>query len=249
MPATLLLWLAACAGDDGTETAVAPDAPDARISESCDGIVGTEAVAWDVYTGVPVADPELPPPLPQGAQYLHPSFPLLGFWYPSGWTVTNEWDTPTTLGVELLRDDEAAAWRYFYATVQGTPTAEDVLIQELSAIGSFFSDTALQPVCRHAASGDPGTGTIATTSARLARSDTQTALVSVTVTPFPGLNSSGVYLRSMTAPTPEFPARVWDTFLAIDWQFLVGDSIDPIDSDGDGWFDELDAFPNDPSRH
>ena len=75
------------------------------------------------------------------------------------------------------------------------------------------------------------------------------AFIVASVTPFPGLPNASVNVRLMTAPTEEFPDRLYDTFMAIDWQFLIGDSSNLSDSDGDGWRDGVDAAPNDPTRH
>ncbi len=239
---TLFLVLAGCVERD------AAGVPMNRGSALCENVAGAEAIAWDYYNGVPVTDSVIPPPLPLGGQYIHPSFPLLGFLHPAGFEPFT-YNDAFTVGVDLVRNDQRAVWRYLYMTLNSQPTASEMLNIELDLVRSFFGTNNLTVVCQRRASGDPGTGTIATSASVLVRSADQTALVALYVTPLPGLNSAGLYLRTMAAPTVEFPERALDTFIAIDWQFLVGDSVDPIDSDGDGWFDDLDEFPNDPTRH
>ncbi|HTH83098.1 MAG TPA: hypothetical protein VL490_09195 [Mucilaginibacter sp.] len=57
-------------------------------SKICNDITGAEAVYWDLMNGIPRTD--IPGGLPtikaMGGVYSHPSFPLLSFTYPTGYT-------------------------------------------------------------------------------------------------------------------------------------------------------------------
>src|ERR1700761_8042182 len=57
-------------------------------SHICGQVTGVEAIYWDLMNGIPRTD--LPNGLPTvtnpGGTYIHPSFPLLTFIYPSGYT-------------------------------------------------------------------------------------------------------------------------------------------------------------------
>lgn len=61
--------------------------------------------------------------------------------------------------------------------------------------------------------------------------------------------STSVTIKVVVAPTAEFQARALDTFIAIDWQMLLGESANLLDSDGDGWRDGVDAEPKNPLVH
>ena len=209
-------------------------------------------MAWDYYNGVLIAENGWPPPLPtMGSTYGSDSWPALGFTYPPGWTPTSL-DSSSVLGVNLLRDDQQAMWRYVYATVNGAPDPQAIQTSELDAARAAFNlPEPYQTVCSTDATVElsPGTGIVTHVRNVLARSEQHSILLTISVTPFPSLPSSGVYLRHMLAPTAEFPERLYDTFMAIDWQFLVSDSTSAVDSDNDGWLDQFDEFPFDPDRH
>src|ERR1041384_4045158 len=57
-------------------------------SQICNQVKGTEAVYWDLMNGIPRTD--IPGGLPTistvGGTYSHPSYPLLTFIYPPGYT-------------------------------------------------------------------------------------------------------------------------------------------------------------------
>lgn len=64
----------------------------------------------------------------------------------------------------------------------------------------------------------------------------------------PSLNATFASLSVSVAPTAEFDAVVFDTFLPISFQLLIiNDEV--RDSDADGYPDQQDQFPFDPTRH
>jgi hypothetical protein len=77
-----------------------------------------------------------------------------------------------------------------------------------------------------------------------------TALVIVSLTAGDNFPSSQANVKVSVAPTNEFNDRVWDTFLAIEWQLLFGnpDTLYDGDRDNDGTPDIYDNFPDDPTR-
>lgn len=238
--------LAACGGGD----AGGPVSAAGATSTLCPGLTGGEAILWDSYNGVIRTDSVLPPPLPTGGTYFHSSFPLLGFVYPPGW-VPAEISSATEVGVNLLRGDNQAIWRYYTATVNGVPNPRTVRDFEISTMLAFFGINAneVANVCFNEDVVTQGGGIQTAFSNVLIRARNHSAVIAAYVTPFPGLPSSSVHVRLVAAPTAEFSARCIDSFLAIDWQLLIGDSRNLFDRDGDGWRDGVDNFPDDPTRH
>ena len=125
---------AGCLGDgdgDGGNGAGANAA--GATTTLCPGISGMEALGWDYYNGVIVTDPVFPPPVPVGNVYVNSQAPILSFTYPSGWVPT-EITAPQTAGVDLIREDGRAAWRYVSAATTGVPTAREVRDQEVAGL-------------------------------------------------------------------------------------------------------------------
>lgn len=241
-----------CGDDPAVVPGVAGGGPATATSTLCEGITGGEAILWDLYNGVPRTDNGLPPAIPSPNQpYGHPSFPALGFFYPTGWTPETIDGGIHDLGVNLLRNDGTAIWRQHTTTVAGTVAARDVRDNELGALMAFFglNGQAVTAICTNEGTFDAGGGIPVSVSNGLFRVGGQTAVVVSSVTSFSGTGSSAVRRQVVSAPTAEFSARAMDTFLAIDFQMIVGDSRNLFDRDGDGWRDGVDEFPDDPARH
>lgn len=253
----LLLSLALGGCGDDAATGFAPvggggGAAQTATSTLCEGLSGGEAILWDLYNGVVRTDAGLPPAIPSpNLAYAHPSFPALGFFYPTGWTPETIDGGIHDLGVNLLRDDQTAIWRQQTSTTPGAPLPGDVRAIELDTLRTFFGlqNDAVDRVCFTEATFDAGGGIPVSTSNALYRIGEQTVVVVTSVTSFAGTGSSSVRRQVVSAPTSEFPNRALDTFLAIDFQMLVGDSRNLFDRDGDGWRDGVDAAPDDPTRH
>jgi len=242
--AAALFTLGACGSDGPLDVAT-------RTTPLCNGIVGMEAIAWEYYNGVPVVDPVIPPPFPDpiAGSYSHPNFPLLGFTYAQGWTPFTI-QANQTVGVDLIRDGNTGVWRSVSITANGTPDARQVREGQTTALLQFVGVGGAQPqiVCLNEGTAQLGGGLVTNYSNALVRAGTQSAILIVSVTPFPGLPTSSVSVRLNSAPTAEYPARLLDSFMAVDWQMLSGE-LKNVDSDGDGWFDQFDQFPNDPTRN
>jgi hypothetical protein len=221
-----------------------------RTTALCAGIVGMEAIAWEYYNGVPVVDAVIPPPFPSpsGGSFSHSQFPLLGFQYPVGW-MPFELSGGQTVGADLIRNDNRAVWRQVSFTVNGQPDVRAVRDGQIDALLQFLGtpNAQVQVVCLNEGTAQLGGGITTIFSNVLIRAGTQSAIVTIGVTPLPGLPNSSVSVRLNSAPTAEYPDRLLDSFMAIDWQMLVGE-ITNIDTDGDGWLDQFDRFPNDPTR-
>jgi hypothetical protein len=243
------LGAAAC-GDGEADAGDVQAALAGRTTALCPELTGVEAMAWDYYNGVPITDPVLPPPVPPfGGTFSHTDFPLLGFTFAPGWTPF-EIRSPGVTGVDLLRDDQAAIWRYVAVTTGGALDAAQIRATEAQQAANFFGGPPLQPVCRNQGQFEaaPGTGIVTRFDNAFAESDERGLLVTVAVTTVPGVGSSSAYVRVLSAPADEFAARLYDRFMATDWQLLVDDP-DRRDRDRDGWIDVFDAFPDDPNRH
>ncbi len=224
------------------------------LSVLCPNVTGNEALAWDYYNGQVISFPNGRPPVPTGGVYGHPDFPLLGFTYPANWTPLEVRDAATQ-GVTVVRNDNQALWRLVFTTVPGVPDVRQIRDTEIQQVLNFygFNGTADQiaTVCLREGTAEqaPGTGIVTTASNIMLRSPGHTMIVAIQVTPFPaGLGRSSVTIRAMAAPTQEFGNRAFDSFIAIDWQMLVGDDVSS-DRDLDGWLDQFDRAPDDPRVH
>jgi hypothetical protein len=244
-PLVGLVFLAACGDESGDAAAGVAG----RTSALCDEVTGFEALAWDYYNGVLVTDPVLPPPVPVGASFGHSAFPLLGFSHPADWTAT-ELEDASSFGVNLIRNDGQAIWRYLVASTSPIVSAADVRDFEVSVARNEFGGATPEVVCAREASGEvaPGTGIVTEVANVLLKSGDRGYLVAASVTRVSGVPTTQAYVRVMSAPAAEFADRLYDRFLALDWQLLVGDP-DDGDRDDDGWLDAFDRFPDDPTRH
>ncbi len=239
--------LVSCGDNGGVQTAAG------ATSALCPNVLGTEAILWDLYNGVIRTDVDvLPPPIPTGGgSYTNPTFPLLGFIYPGGWTPETTGGGLQNVGVNLIRQDQQAVWREESLTVNGAPAARDIRDFEVQQLLQFLGqqDAEVETVCTNEGTTPAGGGIVLAFSNIMIRVGNHTAVVDASVTPFPGLPNSSVRAKMVTAPTAEFPDLAIDTFLAIDWQMLLGDNRNLFDRDGDGWLDGVDQFPDDPTRH
>lgn len=239
--------LASCGGNGNDQSAAS------ATSNLCPNVGGTEAILWDLYNGIIRTDVSvLPPPFPTGGgSYTHPAFPLLGFIYPGGWTPETTSGGFQQVGVNLIRQDQQAIWREDAQVLGGAPSAHELRDFEIQTLLQFLGEAGTQPevVCINEGSGDAGGGIIVSFSNVMIRFGNHSAVITASVTPLPGLPNSNVRSKVVASPTAEFPSRAIDTFLAIDWQMLLGDNSNLFDRDGDGWRDGVDEFPDDPTRH
>ncbi|MCP4123895.1 MAG: hypothetical protein GY751_19275 [Bacteroidetes bacterium] len=233
-----------CSEDDAFDVANA-------VSDICNNVTGAEAIHWDLENGIPRTD--LPGGIPPnvdviGGVYSHPVYPLLGFNYPPGWTPETI-NTSSAEGVNLIRNDNKAVWRWGGYFVQSGVTALQVRDFEVSSLLEFFNlGTAFETVCVNSSNTTVAVGINISTSNILLRAGGSTALVASSITYGSSILTPKANVKVAVAPTTEFPTRVFDTFLAIEFQLLIGNSGTDDDRDNDGTPDVYDNFPDDPTR-
>ncbi len=220
-------------------------------STLCNNVTGAEAIIWDLYNGVIRTDSVLPPPVPVGGgTFTHTASPLLGFFYPVGYNPIQIGFDLSTVGADLIREDLQLAWRQLQQTPVNNVTARILRDAERDVWLEFMGlqNTQIQVLCTNEGAGDVGGGIIRSYSNIMFRVGESTFLIASSATALPGFPGQfSAFSKVAIAPTSEFQARAIDTFLAIDWQFLIGENSNLFDTDGDGVPDGIDAEPNNPN--
>lgn len=239
----LVLGLAAC--KDG------PLDPTANLtSQLCPELRGAEALYWDIMNGVPRGD--IPGGVPTiqtpGGTYIHPGVPLLGFTYPAGYTPQTDL-TQNAIGVNVVRNDNQAIWRYTQIATFTPVRSRDVLNAEVNSVLSFLGGTSdqIQVVCFN--EGTPPASSLAAGisvefSNAFIRFNGFSSVVTASVT-FTASGLISITIQKTAAPTAQYAAEIMGSFLPINYQLLFTGGGDP-DSDGDGVPDSRDQCPNTP---
>ncbi len=221
-------------------------------SQICSDITGVTGLYWDLSNGIPRSD--IPGGVPTiknaGGTFSHPVLPLLGFEYPAGYNVIALSNASTQLvGVNVLRNDNKALWRYYSNTFTGQSNAGQVVEAELNTFlnGFGFTSGQVKLICSNSPS-PQGTSLLITTFATmLIQADNMTAQFVATVNYASDLNVSFYNVQVCFAPSVEYEDVIMSAFLPIQWQLLYsGEGYQ--DSDGDGVADKNDNFPFDPTR-
>ena len=89
--------------------------PATTTSSLCAGITGPTAVYWDMGNGIAVPLGFVPVPEAGWPFFVHPTYPALGFQHPPTWSATPSAGAQS-VGVDLVRSDRRAAFRYLTTT-------------------------------------------------------------------------------------------------------------------------------------
>ncbi len=222
-------------------------------SNICDDISGAQSIYWDLSNGVIRTD--LPGGIPPtvnniGGVFSHDDFPLLGFSYPEGWT-PEQLSGNGTVGVNLFRNNNQGIWRSVAFSNTNGASLRQIRDAEISAFMNYFGlGTTYDIVCDNMQTNTIISGINVSTDNLLLQAGNMTAIVITSLTYGSAIPISQANVKVAVAPTNEFNEQVWETFLAIEWQFLFKnpDSLNDGDSDDDGTPDAYDNFPFDPTR-
>jgi hypothetical protein len=218
-------------------------------SKICAQVTGVEAIYWDLMNGIPRTDlGKVPTVATTGGSYTHPSYPLLTFIYPTGYTPTTDPNTGW-IGVNLIRNDNKSIWRYTSLFYSGTASPQAVLNGEVNSLKTFLGSTGTATtICSQQGTQPRAAGITTTSTSVYITFDTYSAVVQVSITEETGLGAEQITIATTSAPTAEFANEILNTYLPIDYQMLYK-SDGELDSDGDGYPDSIDAYPYDPTRH
>ncbi len=235
--------LCGCTGTTGIPGSLGAGA----TSQFCSNISGPLAIEYDVQSGgITTALTTVPVVATIGGSFTHPDFPLLSFIYPTGWTPETI-QGPQTVGVNLVRDDQQAIWRWVSAQIANGMSTRMVLDLEVEQMRQFLGATgSAETICITEGGGATVPGVNNQSSSTVVRWDSFTAIIAVSATFVDGLPAGAGVVVAAGGPTAEIDALIFNTFLPIHFQLLVGNGLK--DSDGDGVYDSNDNFPSDPTR-
>lgn len=244
----IALLISSCGKEDLAKNQLAN-----ATSNICSGISGAQSIYWDISNGIIRTDlPGYVPPSVSniGGTFSHTNWPLLGFNYPEGWT-PEQLDGNGTIGVNLYRNNNQGIWRSVAFSNTNNLSVRQIRDAEINAFMNYFNlGINYDKVCDKVQTVAVTEGINVSYDNILLQAGNMTALVICSVTfgnyiPIPQVN-----VKVAVAPTNEFNEQVWETFLAIEWQFLFKnpDTLYDGDSDDDGTPDAYDNFPNDPTR-
>lgn len=216
-------------------------------SQLCSNVAGPSAAYWDISHGLPVALPEIPLIANPGQQFVHSSFPLLGFTIPQGFTAVEVTEPQTgTIGVNVIKNDNSVVYRWVpNSQLSGQVDINAIIGSEINAMFNHYDFSGTPEVVCTTTSNTNFEGLPITFGARLLRFGTMTGQVWARSTFAAGGTFYSVSVS--VAPSTEFENQIENTFLPISWQLLVGPER-LQDSDLDGTPDTQDNFPLDPTR-
>lgn len=236
----LAICLVACGSDEGAQGGGG--------ALSCEGDSNL-AMLWALVDRGEFLNPaELPTPGTAWVNYIHPTWPLLGFLHPPDWAPTSLGGEQTA-GVDLLRNDSGGHYHNI-----GTWDLRAV------PIGAWLDDAIDRSLSLMQASGDPAVlcaspptrrtvapGVAQATTAAVVVTDDTVVLGFVSLNGVDGLVGNNVSVNTVGSRRAEFDRIAEEVFFPIYFQLLIGRP--PLqDTDQDGTPDVDDAFPLDPTR-
>ena len=218
-------------------------------SQLCNNLRGVQAMYWDMNNGVLRGD--IPGGVPTiknpGAYFIHSGYPALGFQMPQGYRAI-ELSGSNTIGVNVLRNDDNALWRYVTTTFFGITNADQVLQVELNQmLANLGNPQNVTIVCSNAGGSQLAPDMQSTTATALVRAGNFTAILAVNVNVLASTGSSFIGIQMTLGPTAEYDRLVLDAFLPIGYQLLFINRERVQDSDNDGVPDDRDRAPFNPN--
>lgn len=240
-----------CSSETGAITAAActgPGSPGTPVDTStlCPEARGGLAAYWDWLNGEfhPLA--QIPTAGPGWIPYQHTGYPLLGFLHPADWTPF-QIAAEQTVGVDLVRNDQRAVWRFLGTWTDVSPGARALRDADVSLALQFAGNPGpVRTVCVNEAQATLAPGIVASGSNIALQAGPVTIIVIARATVMEGLGGGQVIWNTIIAPTAELDQLAFGVFLPVHFQLFVGQSTQ--DSDLDGVPDSTDAAPNDPTR-
>lgn len=243
----LTIMIAGCRRNDGPSQ---QELLTNMTSQLCANVRGVQALYWDLNNGVLRGD--IPGGVPTirnpGAYFIHSGYPALGFQMPQGYRAIELSDS-RTIGVNVLRNDDNALWRYVTTSFFGITNANQVLQVEMNQmLANLGNPQNVTIVCSNTGSSQLAPDMQSTTATALVRAGNFTAMLAVNVNVLASTGSSFIGIQMTLGPTAEYDSIVLDAFLPIGYQLLFVNREDVLDSDGDGVPDSQDRFRFDPTR-
>lgn len=231
-----------CSSDDG----VGNNNLENFQSQLCPNVLGPTAAYWDNAHGIIPPLTQVPLLKATNGQFIHSQHPYLGFPLPQGYTGTEASNPQTSpLGVNVIRNDNAAVWRYVpLATFPTNFSANDVIATEINLMFDFYNFNGNFDLLCSETSSTTESGINRTFTSRLINFGNVTGLVYVIITSVQGLPTLSVSSFIAAGPTNEYDNLVMDIFLPLNNQLLVNDRGSLSDRDGDGTPDIFDREPD-----
>tara|TARA_R110002049_G_scaffold993_3_gene7135 strand:- start:13663 stop:14442 length:780 start_codon:yes stop_codon:yes gene_type:complete len=252
-PYTLLLivvTMLSCSSDnDGNGNNLANYTPKLRCNTNT--VVGPTAAYWDYGNSIPPPLTQVPILKNTNGQFIHSQHPYLGFPVPQGYQAFEAQDQQTSpLGVNVIRNDNAAIWRYVpLATYPLNFSVDNIIGREINQMFGFygFSGNNFEVLCENKPAPVIEGGIARIFSSRLIRFGDFTGLVWVNVVAVQGLPTLSVSASVSAGPTNQYDNLVMETFLPLSFQLLVSDRESLSDRDNDGTPDVFDSQPDNPN--
>jgi hypothetical protein len=189
-------------------------------NSKCDFNEGVSRI-WDLINQTVPSFDEYPLPGADWQLYTHPTYPILGFFYPPDWTPTSI-DDQTNIGVELVRNDGAAIYQILASNVTlGTSTIGQLLDNNVRYVLDLLGENSpATQRCFMESQSTPGSGLTISSKVIAITAGETTMVASVQITTSSGLPMSQLYFQTMAGPSSEFTTLTDEVFFPIIFQML-----------------------------